>query len=499
MTNDTNAAEAPALRVLVLGATGYVGGRLIPQLLEDGHAVRCLVRSPKKLEDRPWRPELDVRQADLLDPATLAGVFDGIDVVYYLVHSIGSGDDFQKTEERCARHTAEAAAEAGVSQIIYLGGLGNADDDLSPHLASRQRVGEVLAAGPTPVCELRAAVILGSGSASFEMVRGLTEVLPIMVTPRWVNETMCQPVAVRDVLQTLTAVLGRGDAEGVWEIGGPDVVSYAEMMHAYAEVAGLRRRLIIPVPVLTPRLSSRWVDYVTTLPVELATELVESLQNDVVVGDNSIHKLLPTFEPLPLQNALEDALAAVADLDIPTRWTSSTPLASAARPRPWDPDWAGGTVFQDVRTITVDAPAERVMAEVRSLGGENGWLAYDLLWDIRGLGDVFAGGIGSRRGRRLPDKLLVGDTVDMFRVEESTPTRLRLRAEMKLPGFGWLEWTAVEDDDGRTTLTQLVRFVPKGVWGRLYWGLLVPFHYLIFSRMLAELAKRAYADGASHP
>lgn len=480
-------------RILVLGATGYVGGRLAPELIKAGYLVRCLARTPEKLDNRPWRDGIEVVEGDLLEPETLTGAFVDVDVVYYLVHSLGVGDGFEEMEQECARNASRAAADAGVGQIIYLGGLGDPDDNLSPHLRSRHRVGEALADGPTPVTELRAAIILGSGSASFEMLRGLTEILPVMVTPKWVQETLCQPIAVRDVLAGLLGVAGRDDAEGVWEVGGTDVVTYQEMMQGYARAAGLRKRLILAVPVLTPKLSSRWVDYVTTLPATLATELVESLQNDVVVRRRRLQTIVP-IDVLSLREALDEALAAIQDLEVPTRWTSGAPLSDAALPRPWDPEWAGGTVLADTREMTIDADPDRVLAEVKSLGGVHGWLGYDALWRLRGLGDAIVGGVGGRRGRRHPTELVVGDMVDMFRVEAITPDSVRLRAEMRMPGFGWLQWSVRAAESGGTTLTQSARFAPRGVWGRLYWLLLVPFHHLIFGRLLARLADRAVSE-----
>ena len=488
--------------VLVLGATGYIGGRLVPELLADGHRVRCLARDPRKLDGRPWRSQVEVVTGDLLEPDSLPPAFEGVRAVYYLVHSVGTGQGFEERERRCARNAADGAASAGVAQIIYLGGLGRDGDDLSAHLRSRHEVGRELAAGPTPVTELRAAVILGSGSASFEMLRGLVEVLPIMVTPRWVWQTRCQPTAVADVLTALRRVLGRPDLAGIHELGGADVVTYGEMMQAYAEVAGLRPRLIVPVPVLTPALSAHWVRAVTSLPGPLATDLVLGLQNDVVVGERPISRHLD-LPVLGLRDALRRALTAVQDLEIPTSWAAATTARSPALPRPWDPDWAGGTVLEDRRDITVAAPPELVMAGVRSLGGDDRWLGYDVLWSLRGAGDALVGGVGGRRGRRHPSELAVGDVVDVFRVEELTDSTLVLRAEMRMPGHGWLEWQVepVAGDDGSvaTRLTQRARFVPSGLWGRLYWLALVPFHALVFARMLGELRRRAEAATATPP
>ncbi len=479
--------------ILVLGATGYVGGRLIPQLLADGHRVRCLARTPAKLASRPWRSQIEVFEGDLLDPPSLTPAFKGVDVVYYLVHSLGSGEDFEKRERQCAANVSAAAATAGAEQIIYLGGLGDDDDDdLSPHLRSRQMVGRELAYGPTPVVELRAAIILGSGSASFEMLRGLVEVLPIMVTPKWVWRTRCQPIAIDDVLRSLRAVIGRRDLAGIWGIGGPDVVTYAEMMQAYAAVAELRARVVIPVRILSPWLSSHWVDFVTGLPGDLATELVLSLQNDVVVGRRSLADELD-LDMLSLRAALREALSAVKDLDVPTRWTPSRNDSPAA-PRAWDPEWAGGTVLADERDIVIEAEPAAVMAQVCTLGGDDHWLGYELLWSVRRAGDALVGGVGGRRGRRHPSELAVGDMVDVFRVEQLTETSLVLRAEMKMPGYGWLDWRVeplAEGPGPRTRLVQRARFVPQGIWGRLYWVGLIPFHRLVFERMLRELKSRA--------
>ena len=485
-------------RVLVLGATGYVGGRLVPELVAAGHRVRCLARTPAKLDGRPWRSEVEVVQGDLLEPDSLGPAFSDVDVVYYLVHSLGTGEGFEERERRCAANTATAAEQAHASQIIYLGGLGDEDDDLSAHLRSRHAVGRELAARSTPVTELRAAIILGSGSASFEMLRGLVEVLPVMVTPRWVWETRCQPTGIDDVLSALQAVLARPELAGIWELGGSDVVTYGEMMQAYADVAELRRRLIVPVPVLTPRLSAGWVDLVTSLPSALATELVLSLQNDVVVERNSIADRLG-LRVLGLREALGRALSAIQELDVPTRWAAATPHHAAALPRPWDPDWAGGTVLEDRREIMIDARPATVMAQVRSLGGRDRWLGYDILWSIRSAGDALIGGVGGRRGRRHPSDLNVGDMVDVFRVVELTDSTLVLRAAMKMPGYDWLDWEALPagGDADRTRLAQRARFVPQGVWGRLYWLMLLPFHELVFRRMLGELRDRAEADEAS--
>ncbi|MDZ7675185.1 MAG: SDR family oxidoreductase [Acidimicrobiales bacterium] len=480
--------------ILVTGATGYIGGRLVPSLIDAGYAVRCLVRTPAKLADVPWATQVELVQGDIGDPATVRQAMQGCDAAYFLVHSMGGGDDFAAHDRRHAEVFAEAAdATPTMARIVYLGGLGDDTDDLSPHLASRHEVGQVLASGSVPVTELRAAVIIGSGSASFEMLRHLVEVLPVMVTPRWVD-TRVQPIAIRDVLHALVTVLSRDDVVGrVVEIGGPDVLTYRGMMHAYAEVAGLRRRTIIPVPVLTPTLSSRWVGLVTPLPQDLATPLVESLVNEVVVRDRSVD-LFPDTPPLAFRRAVEVALRRIEDLEVNTRWSDAAlPGSTAADPLPSDPDWAGGTIFMDVQTVTADdVGPDAVHETVSGIGGERGWFVADLLWSVRGVADKLVGGPGMRRGRRDPDHLRAGDALDFWRVELTEPPRLlRLRAEMRLPGEAWLEWTIETDDRQRTVLTQRAIFVPRGLFGRIYWYAVAPFHGLIFRRLADAIIERS--------
>ncbi|MGE0727632.1 MAG: SDR family oxidoreductase [Acidimicrobiia bacterium] len=478
------------MRVAVIGATGYVGGRLVPQLLAAGHQVRCLARTPTRLDGVSWRDRVEVVAADVLEPATLAEAFDGVDAVYYLVHALG-GRDFQQADRDGAHNTAEAAAAAGVQRIVYLGGLGDAADSLSDHLASRHEVGAVLAEGPVPVTELRAAVIIGSGSVSFEMLRHLVEVLPAMVCPRWVTRTRCQPIAIADVLHHLVAVLDEPATAGqVFEIGGPDVLTYREMMQRYAAAAGLRRRIIVPVHVLSPRLSSLWINLVTPLPYRLARPLVDSLVNDVVVdADRDIRRVL-AHEPLPFDEALRRALTRVKDLDVATAWMDSDARPTPASPMPQDPHWAGGTVYDDRQRVCTDASVAATFAAVSGVGGARGWYAGRPLWALRGVVDKLVGGVGMRRGRRHPDQLRVGDALDFFRVEAYEPPHLlRLRAEMKVPGDAWLEWKVAADPDegGRTALTQYARFHPRGVAGRLYWWALLPIHAVIWRRLAQAL------------
>lgn len=484
------------MRVLVIGATGYIGGRLVPELLGRGHEVVCGARTPKKLDGRPWRDEVEVARVDVDERDSIEAAARDCDVIYHLVHAMDGRGDFEARDRRAAEHVRDAAAAAGVGRVVYLGGLGHGGD-LSPHLRSRQEVGQILAAGEVPVTELRAAIIIGSGSASFEMLRNLVEVLPVMTTPRWVD-TRCQPIAVRDVLDHLLAVLEVPETAGrVLEIGGPDVMTYRQMMHLYADVAGLRRRLIVPVPVLTPSLSSHWIGLVTPLPTGLARPLVESLVNEVVVRDDAAARLLPG-EPTPIREALRLALEKVQDLEVATTWAGAggTPTAAARdhgpeAPRPEDPDWSGGTVLADERRVHVDAPPAAVFRAVSAIGGTSGYHGFGWMWGIRGLLDKLVGGVGLRRGRRHPFELAIGEPIDFWRVEALEPDRLlRLRAEMKTPGAAWLEFH-IEPEGPGSRLEQRARFHPLGLWGRLYWYVMVPFHGLIFPRMARGLAREA--------
>lgn len=483
---------------LVTGATGYVGGRLVPELLDAGFAVRCFARTPAKLTNREWFDRVEVVEGDVFDPASLRRALDGVEAAYYLVHSMDGRGDFEEQDAAAARAFREAAAVCGVRRIVYVGGLGRGDD-LSTHLRSRQEVGRLLAAGPVPVTELRAAMVIGSGSASFEMLRHLVEVLPAMVTPRWV-ETRCQPIAIRDVLHYLVAVLDTPETAGrVLEMGGPDVLTYREMLREYAEEAGLPRRLIQPVPVLSPKLSSLWIGLVTPLPKGLAKPLVESLTSEVTVADDTLQRLVPR-ECLPFRTALRLALRRVQDLEVVSSWAYADRPPDGSRryrdhraePHPDDPAWSGGTLLVDERLVASDASPEQLFEEVSRLGGERGYHGAELLWNARGLLDVAAGGVGMRRGRLHPQALSVGDPVDFWRVEAHEPPRLlRMRAEMRLPGEAWLEFTIRPADGGGSVLRQRARFHPHGLSGRAYWYTLLPFHAFVFPRMAAGIARAA--------
>jgi uncharacterized protein YbjT (DUF2867 family) len=489
---DRTAAVEPGELVLVTGATGYVGGRLVGQLLDAGYRVRCLARTPAKVMDAPWADRVEVVRGDVLDD--VGDAMEGVAAVYYLVHTIGGSADWIERDRKAAEHVRDAAARANVRRIVYLGGLGDeANEDLSPHLASRHEVGRVLADGPVPVTELRAAVIIGAGSASFEMLRYLVDVLPVMVTPRWVR-TRCQPIAIRDVLRLLVGVLGRAEAAGrVLEIGGPDILSYREMMDIYAEEAGLPRRWLIPVPVLTPGLSSHWVGLVTPLPRSLARPLVDSLVNEVTADTTAISELVPG-PMLSYREAVRAALGRLRAGTVLTAWSSAELGGRApAAPMPTDPGWSGGTVLADRRDRHVDASPAAVYAVLNRLGGRRGWYWGEWLWAVRGFADKLVGGVGMRRGRRDPNVLRVGDPLDFWRVELLEPgRRVRLHAEMKLPGEAWLEWRIEPERDG-CHVHQLARYHPRGLWGRAYWLSVAPFHRFVFPGLLAGIARDAEA------
>ncbi|MFC7988087.1 SDR family oxidoreductase [Streptomyces pilosus] len=482
---------------LVTGASGYIGGRLVPELLEAGHRVRCLVRSPAKLRDQPWASRAESVRGDVTDAESVAEAMRGVDVAYYLVHALGSGTDFEETDRRAARIFARQAHAAGVRRIVYLGGLTPRDvpeSALSPHLRSRAEVGRVFLDSPVPATVLRAAVVIGSGSASFEMLRYLTERLPVMVTPSWV-QTRTQPIGVRDVLRYLVgSATMPDDVDRAFDIGGPDVLTYEGMMRRYAAVAGLKRRVIVPVPVLTPRLSSHWVGLVTPVPASLARPLTESLRHEVVCHEHDIARYVPDppGHPLPFDEALSLALRKVREAEVATRWSNASVPGAPSDPLPTDPDWAGGSLYQDERELPVDASPQALWKVIEGIGGDNGWYSFPLAWAVRGWLDRFVGGVGLRRGRRDAERLRVGDSLDFWRVEEIEPVRLlRLRAEMRLPGLAWLEMYVETDDRGRTRYRQRALFHPRGLFGHAYWWSVSPFHAVVFGGMARNITQAA--------
>lgn len=482
------------LRVLVTGATGYIGGRLAPRLLAAGHRVRALARDPAKISDVPWAADVEVMRGDLNDPASLEAACRDVDVVYYLVHSMAGGGDFADAEQRGAKNLAAAARRAGVGRIVYLGGLHPATGHLSTHLRSRQQVGQILIDSGIPTLVLQAGVVIGSGSASFEMIRHLADRLPVMTTPRWVNNRI-QPIAIRDVLHYLvaaaTAPLPRSRT---FDIGGPDVLRYGEMLQVYADVAGLLRRRILVLPVLTPTLAGLWIGLVTPIPPSLGRALIESLRTEAIVTEHDIDDVIspPEGGTTGYREAVALALARIENGEVETTWANASPTAAPADPLPSDPSWAGDVVHTDDRSLVCDAPIERVWQVVEGIGGEHGWYSFPLAWTVRGWLDRLTGGVGLARGRRDPHVLYTGEALDFWRVERiERPRLLRLRAEMRTPGGAWLQWELEPRPDGTTLLRQRAIFFPKGLAGQLYWYALVPFHGIIFTGMIANIAGAA--------
>lgn len=479
--------------VLITGATGYVGGRLVPRLLEAGYRVRCLVRDPQRLQGRPWLGRVEVVQGDVLKPESLPDAMRGVDVAYYLIHSMNGSADFHRRDLIAARHFGNAANAAHVGRIIYLGGLGYPEADLSQHLRSRQQTGGMLQEAGVPVTEFRAAIIVGSGSVSFEMIRYLTERIPVMICPRWVF-TQVQPIGIRNVLEYLVAALETPESAGqVIEIGGSDVLSYGDMMLGYARVRGLRR-VLMPVPVLTPGLSAYWVHWVTPIPAEIARPLIEGLRNEVVVRDGKACRLFPHIRPMDYQAAVQLALANLEASQVETAWSDALVTSQGDIP-PVVLTTQDGIIIERRRRI-VQAPASVVYQAFAGLGGERGWPYANWAWRLRGITDRMIGGVGFRRGRRDPNDVRPGDAVDFWRVEAAERDRLlRLRAEMKVPGDVWLQFEAKPQSNEATLLTQTAFFAPKGLLGFLYWYLLYPVHGLIFSGLIRNLARRAEVYG----
>lgn len=482
------ASSERARPVVVTGATGYIGSRLVPRLLAAGHRVRCLVRNPRKLESRPWYRDsrVEVVACDLDDPEATAAALADCWAAFYLVHSMMSaGADYADADQRLARRFALAAEAASVSRIIYLGGLGEIGEGLSEHLASRRDVEYALDSGAVPVTVLRAAMIIGSGSASFEILRYLVERLPLMLTPKWVR-TECQPIGVSDVLHYLCSALTTPETSGrTIDIGGPDVLTYADIVQLMAAVRGLPRRWIVPVPLLTPRLSSLWIHLVTPLSAKIARPLAEGLRNRVVCRNDTALQLMP-HECSSIRRAIERALSRIDKNQVESRWSDAGVV-------PGDPDWAGGTTFVDPRTIEIDAPPAAVFRAVCRVGGGHGWYAADTLWRLRGQMDRWIGGPGLRRGRRNQEVVSYGEALDFWRVVGVDQDRsLRLRAEMKLPGVATLEFELTPLAGGqRCRMQQTARFMPRGLAGLAYWYAVLPLHGIVFRGMMAGIRRAA--------
>ncbi len=478
--------------ILITGASGYIGGRLVKALSAEGHALRCMARNPENLARRIGK-DFKIVEGDVFTPDTLSPALDGIDTAYYFVHSLGGTKDFREQDMTAAQNFADAAAAAGVRKIVYLGGLGK-EPDLSKHLLSRQEVGMILGSGKTPCIELRASIVIGSGSLSFEMVRALVEKLPVMTTPRWVR-TLAQPIAVEDVIEYLLKAL-RYTPKGheIFEIGGADRVSYEDIMRTYAEIRNLKR-LVIPLRFLTPGLSSHWLALVTPLYARVGRWLIDGVQNETVVTNNRAEEVFHV-EPMGIRQAVIRALENEDKEKAATHWSDSLgPNYSGAH-------WGGarhGSRLVYSRSIRVPVPPEEAFLPIQYRGGNTGWYSYPWMWTIRGIIDKLSGGVGGNRGRRDPFILLPGDVVDFWRVEDVEQYRmLRLKAEMKLPGRGWLqlETNEIKLDDGKreTDLSVHAIFEPLGLRGLFYWYLLYPFHLIIFKKMLQEISFAAYHE-----
>jgi len=468
--------------ILVIGGSGYIGSHLIPRLLEKGHKIRCLVRDRRKITSNSWFNEIEVCDGDVLDSTSLERAFQNIDIVYYLVHSMGSRKgDFAQLDRLAAENAGSMATAAKVGRIIYLGGLGRRDDKQSVHLKSRHEVGDILRTSGVPVTEFRAAVIIGAGSLSFEMIHHLANRLPVMICPRWVL-TRTQPISIEDVLTYMVAAITSPASTGrIIDIGGPEILTYRQMMLRVARTLGLRRWLI-EVPVLTPRLSSYWVGLVTPVPIKPARALIEGLRHETVCENDDARNLFQ-IEPMAFDPAVKRALSAVLPEQFDRQRQGNESIISRIEP---------SHLLSDRRQIAVRASAERLFHVVSSIGGENGWYAADFLWKLRGLIDELFGGVGLRRGRRDPGELSVGETLDFWRVAELDPgKRILLRAEMKLPGKAWLEFEVDRSGPAGSILTQTACFYPRGLPGIVYWYGVFPVHILVFRCLAAAIAKRA--------
>jgi uncharacterized protein YbjT (DUF2867 family) len=483
--------------IAVLGATGYIGARLVPRLVDAGWTVRAIGRNRDKLQGRRWShlPGVETAYGDVFDLDSLIEALKGCQAAYYLVHSMNPNvKNFAKADRLAAQNMVSASSSAGVRRILYLAGLGDESTGLSHHLQSRREVENILKQGTVPATVFRAAMIIGSGSASFEILRYLVERLPVMITPRWIF-TKCQPIAVRNVLYYLVASLKCPETVGgTFDVGTEEVVTYNDLMRIYAEEAGLPKRWIIPVPVLTPRLSSYWIHLVTPVPAALARPLAEGLRNPVLCKDTRIRELIPQ-ELLDCRQAIRLALEKMRYQQVETSWSDAGVIAPVEWSSIEDPDWAGGTIFKDDRRVVVKATAADCWPAVIGIGGKTGWYYGNWLWHLRGWLDRIIGGPGLNRGRRQPDQIQQGDALDFWRVLAVQPqARLKLVAEMKLPGEAILEFSMIECTDGTTEIRQCARFKPYGLLGLLYWYSVLPFHKFVFVGMLRGIAKASKGE-----
>ncbi len=477
--------------ILVTGASGYVGGRLVRDLVSDKCDVRILVRDRQKIAEQPWASDVDVVEGNATVIEDLDRALAGVHTAFYLLHSINLGKNFDDIESEMARNFALAAERQGVKQIVYLGGIAN-DKNRSQHLASRMNTGAQLASTSVPVLELRAGIIIGSGSASFEMLRHLTHRLPIMTTPKWVSN-LTQPISIRDALYYLRKAASLEKPVGkICDIGGKEVLSYADMMQKFAKLSGLRKRWIVQVPVLTPKLSSLWIGFVTPVPTSLARPLVESLISEVVADPaKSIDAIVPKPPEglIDVTTAINLALSRTSSNQVETRWSDATAPTAPWQKAQSDPEWAGEMILKDRREVVTEAPIDCVWKSIEQIGGETGWYGADFLWWARGVIDRLVGGVGLRRGRRDPKHLRVGDGLDFWRVEQVEKERvLRLYAEMILPGKAWLEFR-IEKEGENVHIIQEATFSPRGLGGQLYWYVILPLHAFVFPTMLRNIVR----------
>lgn len=489
-------------KVAVLGATGYVGARLVPRLLERGYRVNATSRNQTKLLNKPFagHPDVELLETDVQDSESLRRALDGCRQAFYFVHSMNAQSrDFSQADRQAAANMVEAARAAGVEQIIYLGGLGEDSPDLSRHLRSRYEVGQILQEGEVPVTTLRAAMIIGSGSASFEILRYLVDRLPVMITPRWVS-VPTQPIAIKNALNYLIGCLEEEATIGkVLDTGGPEIVTYRDLMTIYAEEAGLDKRLIVPVPVFTPRLSSHWIHLVTPVPAYLGRPLAEGLRNPTICTDHEIETIIPQ-ELLTCREAMRLALDRTQHHRVESHWTDAGKIWPVAWSSSSDPEWAGGTIYEDSREIVLDASPQEIWKPIVRIGGTTGYYYGDWLWRLRGIMDKLFGGVGLRRGRRDPERIYPGDVLDFWRVKHVEPDRhLILVAEMKLPGEAVLEFVIEPREDGRTALRQTAKFLPHGLMGIAYWHMVMPLHDIVFDGMLRGIANTIRSGGCSAP